>query len=287
MKEHYTFSIALNGSPGTGELAVLFCGEGSPFPLHKMGPAIHDYFLIHTVSKGQGVFETGGKRYNCRTGDTFFILPGELFSYEADAEDPWTYHWIAFRGHGAASIVKGLGVSSKHPVVHMNHLRRILHLYRRMTRLLQSSNRAVVSDLEASGWLRLMLAEFASHITHEQAYKFVKASDTDRQMDQAVRWLSLQYEKPISIDQMAKSLGYHRTHLSKLFRQTTGMSPMQYLYKVRMERAEELLAGPLTINQVASSVGYSDALYFSKQFRKWKGVSPTEFRNRMTATILN
>jgi AraC-like DNA-binding protein len=46
-----------------------------------------------------------------------------------------------------------------------------------------------------------------------------------------------------------------------------------------MERAKLLLAGDLTIEQIASSVGFTDALYFSKQFRKWYGSSPTQYRS--------
>lgn len=56
------------------------------------------------------------------------------------------------------------------------------------------------------------------------------------------------------------------------------MSPKQYLLKVRMDKAKELLASPLTIEQVASSVGFNDALYFSKQFRKATGMPPSEYR---------
>ncbi|MCL6646417.1 MAG: catalase/peroxidase HPI, partial [Dehalococcoidia bacterium] len=80
-------------------------------------------------------------------------------------------------------------------------------------------------------------------------------------VEQAIRWLNLQYSKPISIEEMAHTLGYHRTYLSKIFKQFTGLPPMGYLLKVRMERARQLLQEPLTVEQVASSVGYPDALY--------------------------
>jgi AraC-like DNA-binding protein len=53
---------------------------------------------------------------------------------------------------------------------------------------------------------------------------------------------------------------------------------MSFLLKIRMERARLLLAEKLTIEQIASSVGFLDPLYFSKQFKKWYGSSPTEYR---------
>jgi AraC-like DNA-binding protein len=48
-----------------------------------------------------------------------------------------------------------------------------------------------------------------------------------------------------------------------------------------MDKAKELLGGTLTIDQVSSSVGFNDALYFSKQFRKWSGMSPSEYRSHL------
>jgi AraC-like DNA-binding protein len=51
------------------------------------------------------------------------------------------------------------------------------------------------------------------------------------------------------------------------------------LIKVRLEKAKKLLKQPLTIEQVAFNVGFTDALYFSRQFKKYYGLSPTRYRN--------
>ncbi|MNC67478.1 Arabinose operon regulatory protein [compost metagenome] len=50
---------------------------------------------------------------------------------------------------------------------------------------------------------------------------------------------------------------------------------------MRMDKAKNLLSGTLTIDQVASSVGFNDALYFSRQFRKFSGMSPSEYRSML------
>jgi AraC-like DNA-binding protein len=102
-----------------------------------------------------------------------------------------------------------------------------------------------------------------------------------RSVEQAIRLLTIQFGQHMTVDGIARTLGYHRSHLTKLFKEATGLSPMQYLNKVRMRKAESLLAGDLTVAQVAASVGYNDPLFFTKQFRKWSGQSPTEFRRRL------
>lgn len=279
--EHFKLSVGSNTQPGNGELTVLFSGEGKPHPHHRIGPAVHQYYLVHTVMSGRGSFEMNGKRYECVKGDSFFILPDVLFTYCAHETDPWHYRWVAFRGYLAQSLLLSLGISIDHPIIHQDDIRSIIRLYRSMQQTLEHTPFPELADLEANGLLRIMLKEFgkinAGKITLNS---LAIVPDMERQIKQAVRYLSYQFANPISIDNLSRSLGYHRTHLSKMFKQFTGLSPMQFLLKVRMERAKELLSGKiyLTIDQVAASVGYPDALYFSKQFRRSTGFSPSEFR---------
>ncbi|AEI40114.1 AraC family transcriptional regulator [Paenibacillus mucilaginosus] len=273
-------SVAINPAPGKGEMTVLFCGHAETLPLHKAGPQVLDYHLVHLVTSGKGTFRCMGRDYRLGPGDSFFIFPGELVAYASDEVEPWNYRWIAFKGSRADESLSALGISQHQPVTHSRDFRRLGALFHKMERTLASGRPG--SDLQAGGYLRLALAEYAQEAA-AAAPPVTEGSMIQQQVEQAIRWLTLQYYQPISIEHMAKTLGYHRTHLSKMFKQHTGMSPMQYLLQVRMERAKRLLHERLTIEQVASSVGFADALYFSKQFKKWYGVSPSDYRNSQGA----
>jgi AraC-like DNA-binding protein len=279
--EHDFFYVGINPSPPDGELSVLFSGEGKPVSLHKIGPAIHDYYLIHTVLAGQGEFTVRDKNYLCLTGDTFIIFPGELFTYQADEHRPWHYVWVALVGHGVPALMDSLGVSRGEPVITSGLNPKVRSYYDQLHHCFQSEFLPSLSNLEAGGWVRLLLQQFG--LTKRRSEIVKPASDTviDNVMKQAIQYLTLQFTQPISIEHMSNMLGYHRTHLCKLFKQTTGLSPMQYLLKIRMERAELLLDTSMTIDQIASSVGFGDALYFSKKFRKWRGQSPSEYRKAL------
>ncbi|MFD0713919.1 AraC family transcriptional regulator [Paenibacillus sp. GCM10027626] len=281
MLDHQFFSIGVNSMPAHGELSVLFSGNARPVPTHQIGPAVHNYFLVHTVVSGLGTFEINDTLYHCQAGDTFFIFPDALFTYAADKHDPWHYRWVAFKGPIALPLLNSLGISADNPVIRIKDIPTITRLYRNIQLALKRSSSAELADLESGGLLRVMLKQFglenAGHLASQISGGI---TDIERQINQAIKWLSLQYAQPISIESLSRSLGYHRTHLSKMFKQATGYSPMQFLLKVRMERAGELLQHNLrlSVDHVASSVGYADALYFSKQFRKWFGYSPTEYR---------
>jgi AraC-like DNA-binding protein len=270
------FSVSINREPTRGELSVLFSGYSQTSPDHRVGPLVHDHHLLHFVLSGRGTFHCMGKSYTVEKGGAFFIYPGELVRYDADPEAPWEYRWIGFRGLQVDELLSRMDISPHRPVTSQPYSRRTAAYFRRIQQVLQDGGPS--SDMRAGGWLRLILAE----LTHDKVLKAFRepepASEIKRQVEQAIRWLTLQYSQQISIEQMAQTLGYHRTHLSKMFKQHTGLSPMSFLLQIRMERAKLLLGEPLTIEQVAASVGFADALYFSKQFKKCFGVSPTEYR---------
>ncbi|MNP33895.1 HTH-type transcriptional activator Btr [compost metagenome] len=173
-------------------------------------------------------------------------------------------------------LLARLDISPQKPVIQNAYSPKTSSLFRRMERVFSKGEPSC--DLQASGYLRLILAELTGNRQRQETSDPEPEAQITRQVEQAIRWLTLQYSQQISIEHMAQTLGYHRTHLSKMFKQHTGMSPMQFLLKIRMERARLLLSEPLTVEQVAASVGFLDALYFSKQFKKWYGLAPTDYR---------
>ncbi|GIO92763.1 MULTISPECIES: AraC family transcriptional regulator [Paenibacillus] len=282
LPDHSLYAIGMNPSPGAHDLTMLFSGEGIPVPRHKIGPAIHDYCLIHTVTDGEGIFECAGKVYPCKAGDTFIILPGVLFSYQADDRNPWHYHWVAFQEKGAPLLLADMGITAARPVIRCEdpeELKELKSMYSRIRLGFNQSDYPRLEDLQGSAWLRLLLHKLAMLNQQHLPSRERDVADIERGVRQAERLISTQYHQQLSIGQLASTLGYHRAHLSKAFKQHTGLSPMQYLMRVRMEKAKSLLRTSFSIQEIASSVGFNDALYFSKLFRKWTGMTPSEYRS--------
>ena len=74
---------------------VLFGYQGCE-PNHQDGPAIRNYWLIHYVSSGAGIFEINNTTYNINAGEMFVIPPYEVYYYKSDEKNPWEYTWIGF-----------------------------------------------------------------------------------------------------------------------------------------------------------------------------------------------
>ncbi|HUX22380.1 MAG TPA: helix-turn-helix domain-containing protein, partial [Spirochaetia bacterium] len=89
-----------------------------------------------------------------------------------------------------------------------------------------------------------------------------------------------QFRIPIRLDALAATFGINPSYLSHIFREQIGSSPMDYLSKIRIEHAKELLRrSSQTVYQIASEVGFDDAGYFGKVFKKYTGMRPSAYRD--------
>lgn len=72
-------------------------GEQRCCPLHFYGPAVRNYWLLHYVISGKGVFEKNGRRIDIKEKQCFIIKPYETAYYQADEKEPWHYVWMGFK----------------------------------------------------------------------------------------------------------------------------------------------------------------------------------------------
>lgn len=274
-----SYFVASNPYPAeVNGVAVLFAGRSQTKPGHQLGPKVVDYYLIHYVLSGRGEFTFRGETYPLGPGDSFLIAPNELVRYASDPVDPWHYRWVAFRGGGAAPLLEAAGLAGARPVVHTGRSRRPGTVIARIERAFRE--RQPGAALHACGYLQLLLAAYRDALPAEGAGAPAGAPEIEATVRQAIAYLSTQYAEPVSIELMAETLGYNRAYLSKLFKQATGLTPVTFLLRLRLDKARRLLRErlDLTTGQIAASVGFQDPLYFSKQFHRHYGESPTEYR---------
>lgn len=87
------------------------------------------------------------------------------------------------------------------------------------------------------------------------------------------------YNLPLKVSDLAKEVGFAENYLSVLFKKETGETFMDYIIKIRMKKARELLKDPAyKIYEISEMVGYGDPTHFSKLFKKIEGFHPTDFR---------
>ncbi len=252
-------------------LAVFNTGYQKCDSRHTWGPATRDHYLIHYIASGKGIFNYQNQSYSLCSGEMFLIFPGQIASYSADSADPWEYYWVGFNGTEALRLVNLSGFTKETPVLKLPDIDEIKPL---LLNIYQKSGYSPASEAEMTGNLYIFLS------------KLMRAQDENRlsydlrdYLAQALRFIQHNFADSISVSDIASFVGISRSQLYRAFIEFFNISPNEYLQKYRLNEACSLLRdGSLSISAVASSVGYADPLYFSRVFKKRKGLTPSEYR---------
>jgi len=255
-------------------------GEESCKPGHNYGPAIRDFYIIHYIVDGKGVFKCEGKTYILGKGQLFLICPGIISQYTADEIEPWHYMWVGFNGDKVAEYLTFAGLSLKDPVVSLIKCDKLVSCIRDM--IDTAENYGLGQEVKFQGLLYVFLSELIESNTQGRVKENVKSMD-ELYIYRAIRYMSKNYSSDsLSINFLAKYLSLDRSYFSSIFVRKLNITPYQYLMDIRMNKAcEILMVTQLAINEIAASVGYKDYIVFSKAFKRKYGCTATEFRMNM------
>lgn len=104
-------------------------------------------------------------------------------------------------------------------------------------------------------------------------------SEAKRAVEKAIKQMYVEYQRPFTIDELARNVNYSKYHFNRVFKKGTGITPAEYLSLVRIEKSKELLQRETwSIAQISSLVGYTSVSTYSRIFKKYAGVSPKKFR---------
>lgn len=99
---------------------------------------------------------------------------------------------------------------------------------------------------------------------------------------QSVKYIELHAAEGLTVDQLASMAGVNRSYFSTTFSEQVGLSPLQYMTKVRMAKATELLAETrATVTEIAYSLGYASPFAFTRAFAGHLGMPPSAYRKRL------
>ena len=253
-----------------------YCGMERCTPGYAFGPYIRENYVLHFILEGKGTLQVEGKIYRIKKDQAFLLRPGIETVYQADQKDPWTYAWIGFHGYQCANIIERMGFAPQEDVIDVENAG-ILAGY--IGRMLDHKELTFADYLRRSAFLELLIADVIAFAdVPEKKERFSE----EAYVDMALKEITANYEHPVRISSIARKIGINRSYLSIIFKKRMGVSPQQYLIDFRMEKAAELIQETdMAIRAVASVVGYTDPLTFSKAFKQKYGCSPSLFRESL------
>jgi AraC family transcriptional regulator of arabinose operon len=113
-----------------------------------------------------------------------------------------------------------------------------------------------------------------------------KETRNDRKIARSIAFISLHINDRITMTQLAERVGLSSSYFWALFKQKTGYAPIDFMIRLRMHQACQLLKSTdKPVNEIAAGLGYHDPLYFSRAFKSILGVAPTRYRGAGLDTL--
>lgn len=258
------------------EMNVDECGIEQGIPGLGYNYEVLKNAVIHYVTKGYGTFKFNGKVYNLKKGDIFILLKGMQVEYVASIDDPWEYYWIGFSGSNANEYLNRTSITNS-CVANCEENSKIPQIILNMCEISKTYNPSKSDDIlllkELYSLLYALIEEFPKPFEY-------KDKELHTYIQDALNFINSNYMHSITVQEIADYVNLSRSYLYKMFIKNLGISPQRYLINLRMYKATLLLKSTkLPIGEVASSVGYSDSLLFSKTFSKHFSMSPLNYRN--------
>ena len=232
-----------------------------------------DYQLLY-VANGKARFSVNGQTISVPQGHIVIYYPLESQRYSYDLCDSPDIYWLHFTGTDVSDILFNLGLAPqkmfeidiKHGyAVLFDHIIQELQLKRRHH-----------SELCNAYFYELLIL-----MSRRTLEGITDASPHNEQVSAAVKRFHTLFNEPFCLEEYAAQCHISPCWFTRIFHREMGLSPIQYLTDVRLNKAKELLASSsYTIGEIAEMVGYQNQLYFSRLFKSNCGFTPTEYRKQ-------
>lgn len=281
MKFHY---YAFSDTPGlntcsmqSDELPLLVNCMGNfvashPFATDNIGGR-EDYYLLFLI-QGSMTVPQRNKEELAQAGDVLLFPPHFRYRYTYDGKEPLEYFFVHFTGSYAEQLLKQCDLFPLPCLRHTKDTPRISEAFHRLFERIADPSHLQKQELACA--LEQVLLTVAKNIIFEHT-----AAHRDRTLQTSLHLIHSAYHSELKIPELAKAEQLSNSRFIELFRRQTGLSPTAYLIRLRLQAACDLLENTdISVQQIASMVGYPDSHFFSKLFKKHMGTSPSAYRSQ-------
>ncbi len=222
------------------------------------------------ITSGRVKVRMENEVYFAGVGDVVSIGPGELHNVTAETERATAYCMITDKSFFAQYNMP----VEKLRLCPVTRVPELVEKAAKIEELLNTQPLYFEAGV-AAVMLEIFFVLYGNHTKGEFSGSTAKNSET---IKKAVTYIRKNIGRNITVDEIAKHVGYSKYHLCHSFKQLTGSTVVTYINTLKTDQAAKRLEeGNVPVGQVALECGYNDVCYFTKTFKKYKGVSPSEY----------
>ena len=234
---------------------------------------VKQHILIYCI-EGEGIVKIVATSYEIRSGD-FIIIPADKpHSYEANVNNPWSIYWCHLNGDQAEAVINTLNKGNYNYKNNVEFSEERINLFNRMYNLLEKGY-----SLENLSFVNMLFPFFIASFLYKDKFNSAFIPSQDLLIERSIDYMQKNFDKILSLTDLASHLNFSTSHYSSLFKNKTGYAPIEYFNQLKMQKASQFLHfTTLRTKEIAAKVGIQDAYYFSRLFTKTMGVCPKAYR---------
>ena len=267
------------GGPNYAENDFFFIesmGDNLPSPAYtfhrerKKNDTKSIYVFEHVIS-GKGYIECGGRHYDVKAGDFYFLNRLYSHNYWSDKDDPYHKIWINAGGRLLDGVVNACGFTDGAVVVPDSDT---MHYFEELRETLSDVNpeNAAERIRTSEGILCQMLLT-----ARDELYRHPRAEVSTAERIKDFIDSGLSYD--MTLDDIVRHFYLNKSYIISIFSGKYGYTPKQYILDRKMQAARTMLEEDYdTIAEIADTLHFSSSQHFSASFKKSTGVSPDAYR---------
>lgn len=231
------------------------------------------HFGIVYITEGRGTLDTCYfKARAIEAGHVILLIPGQWHNYRPLISTGWIEYWVLFDGELARSWHQNGSLAQKRSILHPGVDEGLLNLFEQLLAL--SESHPPYFNQTQAGVTMQILATIHSRVQH---FREGGGEEKTSFIQKAKCHLHDHWNHAVDMNKLATSLHISPRHFRRLFKESTGLSPNQYLINLRINHAKLLLEQAFTVKEVAYRVGFNDPYHFSRLFKHKTGVCPSSW----------
>jgi len=240
--------------------------------LEHGGRSLKYYQLVYIVD-GKGWFKNSNVSHDVSAGTLFIIRPGVWHSYAPLKDIGWESYYVEFSGPILSDLVEKLIPGIEKDFLSIGENRELIQIYEKMLDCAEQNDESSQISLRAYVSLMITLLEKIANPVPED-----KVSNRAR-FNQAISFMEENLQAQLDIPEIAANFNFSYSHFRRIFKTMTGVSPMDYLKNLRLQKSKHLLlTTDLLVKQIAIQCGFSSGEYFCNAFYKTVGKTPSDYR---------